>query len=406
MTGTADTEGAFAGLVILELGDEGTQTCGKYFADMGATVVKVEPPRGAGSRHRGPYKDDVPDVNASLHFWAHNTSKESVILDLEEPDDRAVLHSLAHRADVILEDFSPGYLDRLGIGYTQFVSIDSSLILTSVTPFGQTGPLRDWKSSDMVSWAMGGAMWLVGYPDTDIPPLLPQGEISYQAAACWAIIGTLVALTARMATGQGQHVDVSIQEACAFLVDGYDIAPYEYTGEVKGRQSGLGGDLVVTKDQKFFVPQITNVSDHRWLEFREWLKAEGEGAELHALDPDAMRADMSRLLKVIQVLAEKRTAAELSALGQSFGFTWMAANAPEELFDDEQLRFRQFFQDVAHPEFGASYLYGGPAALWSEAGWKIRSRAPRLGEHNAKWGIGGRPNQSGPTAVTPLKPER
>ncbi len=381
------SQGAFAGLVILEIGDEATQACGKYFADMGATVVKVEPPGGAPSRHRGPYKDEIPDVNASVHFWAYNTSKESVTLDLERSADRTVLRSLALEADVILEDHPPGYLDQLGVGYSYFASALPSLIMTSVTPFGQTGPLKDWRGSDMVYWATGGAMWLVGYDDPDTPPLIPQGEISYQVAGCWACIGTLVALTDRVTTGQGQHVDVSLQEACAFLVDGYDVAPYEYAGEIRRRQEGLAGDPILTKDKKFFLPQITNVPDTRWLEFRDWLTAEGEGADLANLDAEAMRSDMPMVRHVIERLAQKRTAAELSALGQSFGFTWMAANAPEELFDDEQLNYRQFFQTVPHPEYTTAYTYGGPAALWSEAGWQIRTRPPRLGEHNAKWGI-------------------
>ena len=180
---------------------------------------------------------------------------------------------------------------------------------------------------------------------------------------------------------------MSLQEACAFLVDGYDVAPYEYAGEIRRRQEGLAGDPILTKDKKFFLPQITNVPDTRWLEFRDWLTAEGEGADLANLDVEAMRSDMPMVRHVIERLAQKRTAAELSALGQSFGFTWMAANAPEELFDDEQLNYRQFFQTVPHPEYTTAYTYGGPAALWSEAGWQIRTRPPRLGEHNAKWGI-------------------
>jgi crotonobetainyl-CoA:carnitine CoA-transferase CaiB-like acyl-CoA transferase len=372
-------------LVVLELGDEGTQWCGKYFADMGATVVKVEPRAGSPGRHRGPYKHGKPDVNASIHFWTYNTSKDSVTLDVEVEGDRALLLGMIAGADVMLEDSSPGYLADLGLDYDHLAPQFGRLIVTSVTPFGQGGPLQQWRGSDMICWAMGGAMSLVGYSDPNTPPLVPQGDFSYQLAGCWAVIGTLVALTQRESTGEGQHVDVSVQEACAFCVDGYDVSPYEYTGTVVRRRDG--GAKTVTKDGKFLVPQITNVSDSRWLEFRDWLKAQGEGAELHDLDAAGMQANMEKVEEVIQGLADRRSGAELFALGQSFGFTWMVANAPEELLEDEHLRARGFFREVVHPEYGRSYTYGGPGAVWSESGWDIRARPPRLGEHNGKWGV-------------------
>ena len=381
-TSSNEQAGALANLFILELGDEGTQFCGRFFADMGATVIKIEPPGGAGSRHRGPFKDGKPDPNASIYFWTYNTSKDSITLDLEREEDRDTLRSLAERADVVLEDYAPGYLDSLGLGYRQ-LSPDGRLVMTSVTPFGQTGPLKDWKGSDMVYWAMGGMMWNLGYDDPATPPLVAQGEITYQFAGMWAAIGTMAALAARDAIGEGQHVDVSIQEACAFGVHCYNTAAFEYQGTVTRRHDYIAH--VITKDGKRVVPQILNVSADRWIAFRDWLKEQGEGEELHDLDAETLQKSTELVKQVIQGLADKRDAREMVKIGQSFGFTWAAVNAPEELLEDEQLRARNFFQDVHHPEFATSFVYGGPAAEWSEAQWRIRRRPPLLGEDNAKW---------------------
>jgi benzylsuccinate CoA-transferase BbsE subunit len=373
--------GALSNLFVIELGDEGTQICGKQFADMGATVIKVEPPQGAGARHRGPYKDGVADPNASIYFWAHNTSKDSVTLDLADPGDRARLLELVRTADVVLEDFEPGTLNDLGLGYRAMATVNQRVIVTSVTPFGQDGPRSHWKGGDIVAMATGGAMHLIGYGDS--PPLLPQAEISFQIGAQWAMMGTLVALAHRDLIGEGQHVDVSLQEAVAFGVDGYDSAPYQYMGAISRRRE-FEGD-VVTKDGKYLVPQTLNVPAERWLQFRDWLRAEGVGPLLWEMDAATLERSVPEVRAVAQELAANRTGAEMLDLGARFGFTWMSVNAPEDLFEDAQLRYRQFFREVEHPELGRSYLYGGPVAEWSEAGWRIRRRAPLVGEDNDRW---------------------
>ena len=388
MTTQPTDAGALTGLTVLELGDEATQSCGKFFADMGATVVKIEPPEGSPSRHRGPFKDGKPDPNASIYFWTFNTSKDSITLDLGREEDRNTVRTLAARADILLEGYAPGYLDSIGLGYEQLSAQNPRLIVTSVTPFGQTGPLKDWKSTDMVNLAMGGAMWNLGYDDPDTPPLVPQGEFSYQFTGLWAGIGTLAALMARRESGEGQHVDVSLQEACAFMVHCYNTVGYEYTGNVTHRHDIA--PTVMSKDGKRIVPQILNVTPDRWIAFRDWIKERGIGPELHEMDAKTLEANMPKVREAVQEIGNRMTAREMINLGQEFGFTWAAVNAPEELMEDEQLNFRGFFPKIEHPELGASYTYAGAPALWSEAGWRIRRRPPLLGEDNAKWGVAGR----------------
>ena len=383
---TTNEPGALSDLIVLELGDEGTQFCGKLLADMGARVIKVEPPGGAGSRHRGPYKDDKPDPNTSLYFWAYNTSKESVTLDLDDAKDRDTLRAAARRADVVLEDYAPGYLSGLGLGYEDLAAVNPRLIVASVTPFGQTGPRKDWQGCDLVHMATGGPMWLIGYDDPETPPLLPQGDISFQMGGYWAAIGIFVALWQQSRTGEGQHVDVSNQEACAFGVDGYDTGPFEYMGVVSRRRDYSGG-TVQCQDGRYIIPQMLNITPERWGKFVEWLKDEKEGEELYDdkyYDPAVLEKALPVVQQVVQRIASSRSADEMWELGQSLGFTWMVFNAPEELFHDPQLQFRNFFQSVEHPELGASYLYAGPPYQWSEATWAIRRRPPLLGEDNDK----------------------
>jgi benzylsuccinate CoA-transferase BbsE subunit len=373
-------KGALAHLLVVELGDEGSQFTGKQLADMGATVLKVEPPSGTAARHRGPYRSGVVDVNASIYFWTYNTSKAGITLDLDREQDRAKLRGIIRRADVVLEDFEPGHLGSLGLGYPHLAAVNPRVILTSVTPFGQDGPRSRWKGGDIVAMATGGGMNLIGYAD-DSPPLLPQGEISFQICGQWATMGTLAALAYRHLTGEGQHVDVSLQEAVAFGVDGYDSAPFTYMGAVS-RRRGFDNVDIVTSDGKYMVPQALNVPAERWLRFRDWLKREGVGEVLWDIDGTNIDTTTPDYRSVVRDLAKTRTSNELLALGAQFGFTWMSVNAPEDLLEDPQLQHRGFFQQVEHPELDATFTYAGPASEWSEAGWRIRSRAPLLGEHN------------------------
>ena len=372
-------------LLVLELGDEATQYCGKLLADMGARVIKIEPPSGAACRQRGPFKDDKPDPNTSLYFWTYNANKESITLDLTDEADRTKLLKLVAKADVLLEDFKPGHLASLGLSYDDLAKVNPSLIMTSVTPFGQTGPLADWKGGEIIQWAMGGAMWLVGYNDHSTPPLSPPTDYSFLTGGHWAQIGTMAALTQRDMEGEGQHVDVSIQEACSMVTE-WTVPVFEYQGNNLQRIDYLGG-AVRCKDGKYFIPQMVNITPVVWSRFVEWLKKEEIGEVLYDdayLDPDHLRENLATVLEVIREIAADKTADELWTEGQKIGFTWMVFNSPDELMDDEQLQARGFFQQVEHPEHGTAYTYAGPPYEFSEAGWSIRRRPPLLGEDNDK----------------------
>jgi benzylsuccinate CoA-transferase BbsE subunit len=195
---------------VLDLTDEKGSLCGKILGDLGADVIKVEKPTGDVSRRIGPFFHDMPDPEKSLNWFALNSSKRGITLNIEDPEGKEIFKKLADTADVIIESFAPGYMDTLGIGYAALSARNPRLIITSITAFGQTGPYKDRKASDITLLAMSGLMSING--DSDRPPLRMCLDQSYYLASAQAAAGTLLAIQCRYASGKGQCVDVSIYE--------------------------------------------------------------------------------------------------------------------------------------------------------------------------------------------------
>ena len=199
---------------VLDLTDERGQFAGKLLADLGADVIKVEPPQGDPARNRGPFVDDIPGPDRSLRWLAWNANKRSVTLDLSDAAGRDRFLHLAQSADFVLESFAPGRMDGLGLGYKALSEANQRLILVSISPFGQSGPYRDYQATDIVFWAMSGNMSISG--ESSGPPAHISDDCqSFLHAGGDAVIGALIALVQRRRTGRGQHVDLSIQEATA-----------------------------------------------------------------------------------------------------------------------------------------------------------------------------------------------
>ena len=196
--------GLLAPYRVLDLTDETGFSCGKILADLGADVIKIEPPGGDAARMIGPFPGDRPDPNNSLYFLSYNTGKRGITLNLESPRGRELLHRLASRADFLIETFPPGML-----GFQTLLHLNPRLVIVSITPFGQTGPYRDYKGSDLIIMAMSGLMSLIGEPGrTPLRVTLPQSPMW---AGMYAAAGALTAHYYREATNVGQHVDVSMQ---------------------------------------------------------------------------------------------------------------------------------------------------------------------------------------------------
>ncbi|WRL64223.1 CoA transferase [Blastococcus brunescens] len=231
----AHGEAALAGLRVLDLSGPMGNYCGKLFAELGADVVLVEPPGGTALRHQPPFAGDRPDPERSLPYLYNNTSKRSLRLDLDHPEGQQVLRDLAAGADLLIETDSPGRMAARGLGHEELSADHPGLVTTSITPFGQTGPYAEYEAGDLVCLAMGGLLYLGGYVDG--PPVQAGLQQAYVAGNLFGAVASMLAVTAAETTGQGQHVDVSVQES---VVMGLENAAQfqDLEGRVRRRTGG------------------------------------------------------------------------------------------------------------------------------------------------------------------------
>ena len=186
---------------VLDLTDEKGMLCGKILGDLGADVIKIEKPGGDLARNIGPFYHDIPDPEKSLFWFGYNTNKRGITLNINTADGKEIFGNLVKMADFVIESFPPGFMDELALGYSSLREINPRIILTSITPFGQTGPRKDYKASDIVSLALGGFMSLTG--DVDRAPLRISVEQACCHAGAQAAVASLIAHYDRELTGEG-----------------------------------------------------------------------------------------------------------------------------------------------------------------------------------------------------------
>ncbi|MGE3539132.1 MAG: CaiB/BaiF CoA transferase family protein [Candidatus Tectimicrobiota bacterium] len=390
--------GPLTGLRVLELADEKGQFCGKLLGDLGAEVLKIEPPGGEASRHVGPFLDDIPHPERSLAFWYYNTSKRGLTLNLQTADGRRLFERLAATVDVILETFPPGYLPSLGLGYAHLGARHPGLVMCSLTPFGQTGPWRDYATADLLHMAAGGQMASSGYDACDVPnapPIAPGGGNAWHMGSHYAYIAIMAALVYRTVSGRGQYIDASIHEACALTTEAA-IPNYIYRREVVRRHTGrhhAPGDTPPTqfrsKDGKYVTALVAGRLTPRYIkELAALLESYGMAGDLNDekyQDPKVIEANRDHIIEgLVGTFIASLPAEEVYHAAQARGFTWGAVRAPEELLDDAHLHDRGFWKQVEHPELGRSFVYPGEAAIYNGSPWAIACRAPLIGEHNVE----------------------
>ncbi|OGO19106.1 MAG: hypothetical protein A2144_00520 [Chloroflexi bacterium RBG_16_50_9] len=390
------TESMLGPYRVLDLTDEKGLLCGKILGDMGADVIKIEKPGGDTARSIGPFYHDEPHPEKSLLWFSLNTSKRGITLDIESADGQDIFKKLVKSADFVIESFPPGYLDKLGLGYKALDKIKPGIILVSVTPFGQTGPYRDYKTSDIVAWAFSGEM--SGWGDADRPPVrISHHSQSYLNAAADGAIGALVALYQRGNTGEGQHIDVSIQEALS-IMDGENRNPAwsRNPGVVRkrGEPAMAGGSHKTTRlfpckdgwvswshgGASVLAPSLPMI---------KWMQAEGMSNEF--LDtfnwsrPDFGQISQEEMDKIEGPTAKfllTKTKSELLEGAVKYDVMLYPVATTADMFNDVQLKARGFWVEVEHPELGVTITYPGAFGVCSETPQKISRRAPLIGEHN------------------------
>ncbi|MDA0988854.1 MAG: CoA transferase [Chloroflexi bacterium] len=381
--------GAFNGLRVLELADEKGQWCGKLMADMGADVIKIEPPGGESARTVGPFYQDVPNRERSLYFWHHNTSKRGITLDIETEDGRRLFKQMVEKADVIFETFKPGYMASLGLGYEELKKNNPGLIMCSLTDFGQTGSWKDYLSSDLLHLAAGGQMARCGYDDVpDAPPIAPGGGQAWHMGSHFAYIAISAAMVSRSVTGRGQYIDASVHDACALTTEGH-VNQYIYTGRVVPRRTGGGNAAsganpqVICKDGKYV--NLNQVTPERVPMLAGWMDEYGLAGDLldeKYKDPAVIAENQVHIREILVNFLANITRDEAYHGLQKRGYNTGAVRSPDEVMEDPHLEDRGFWTEVEYPEVGKSFRHTGPSAIFNGSPWSISRRAPLIGEHN------------------------
>lgn len=375
---------------VLDLTGEMGVYCTKLLADLGADVIRIEPPGGHPMRRVGPFYHDEPDQETSLHHFFFNTSKRGITLDIQHPDGQGLLRQLVERSDVLVETFPVGYLDGLGLGYNILSEINPRIIMTSITPFGQTGPYKHFKGPDIVADALGGLMYVTGSPED--PPLMSGPNQAYYLAGEQGSVATLIALYHRDLTGEGQYVDVSIQEAVALTVQPQSMfwpSKHEIPRRFGYGQRTSNAPIAASSFYPCKDGWVTGLGTQgrTWSEMVAWLKAAGFADDLEDPkynDPQERFRSAAHIEQVMARFAKAHTMQELVEEGQEYHLFIFPCYRAGDIASDPHLHDRGFFAMIEHPELGATIKYPGPPYRFSKTPARTSRRAPRVGEHNAE----------------------
>ncbi|MBI3953854.1 MAG: CoA transferase [Chloroflexi bacterium] len=357
--------------------------CTKLLADYGAEVIKVEPPgQGDPSRRAGPFPGGAPHLERSGLFLHLNTNKLGITLDPATSAGAALCRELVHRADMVVESFHPGTLEALGLGYAALRQLQPALVLLSITDFGQTGPYRDYKGSELVLQALGGPMYSRGLPDRE--PLKYADNVGQMLAGLTAAVAALGAIFLARYGGIGQWVDVSIAEAILGSVE-RGATGYQYTGEIARR---LGNQAAGTylmgayqcKDGYIGV-QGGGRGESWWPRVYAMIGMPELAADPRFSTPEAREANRGELDALWYSWLLDHTREEVFAAGRAARYPLAPVNTPADLVSDAHNQARGFFVEMDHPEAGRLLYPGAPFRL-SAVPWLARRPAPLLGQHN------------------------
>ncbi len=382
---------------MLDLADEKGAMCGKIFADLGAEVIKVEPLAGCSTRRIPPFLEDEVGTDRSLYFIAYQAGKKSVTANLESADGRALVAELAEKCDFLVESFQLGYLESIGLGYEALAKINSRLVYTSITPFGDKGPAKDYKWADIITWAAGGMMYLMG--EEGKPPIemaLPQAGLH---AGAEAAVASLIAHYPREIDGLGQRVIVNMQACIVWTLMNEQAMPILHGDHL--RRSGMyAGSLGVRRKMVFRCkngyissvigagPTTKNLIDWvmeagfgaDWMKKMDW-NTWTPGLFMKPTEEDlANITDMEdRIEKFFMTMTKEEIYAQ--TLKRRLLLAPVATEA--DIARDVQLKARNYFVPVDYGDtLGRTLTMPGPFAKLSATPIQISQRAPRLGEHN------------------------
>lgn len=400
MSKNLETKSALSSLRVLDLTEGGCMIGGKLFADAGADVIKIEPPGGSPSRI-GPYYKNIAEPEKSLYWFAFNTNKRGITLDLYKPEGQEILKKLAAKTDIIVESLGVGVLSRLKLGYEDLSRIKADIIYASITPFGQSGPKANFKASDLTIMASSGFLNACGDPDR--APVwigFPQASIY---SGCEAAIGSMTAYWYKLSSGEGQFVDVSMQEsnisANMNSLQMWDMNKVEFNrvGAVSYVAATRVKQPIYFRCKDGYIMILALGGNPPYVPSSEslvkWMKEEGKCPEWLAklnwwTDYNAAVLQQPLADKVGQAIEEftlTKTKDELYEEGAFKRFILIApVSSTKDISNDIQLKARNYWVKLPHPELNDSLPYCSQFVPMTETPVTVKQRAPLIGEHNTE----------------------
>ncbi|MGE5302174.1 MAG: CaiB/BaiF CoA transferase family protein [Alphaproteobacteria bacterium] len=373
--------GALGHLRVVEIGDIPASYATRLLADLGADVIKIEPPAGDPNRMLPPFAGNIADPERSLTFINANTNKRGMVLDLKNSAiDREVFAKLLAVSDLLLEATPLGFLEGLGFTDERFHQEFSTLVVLSLTPFGRTGPYRHYKGSDAIANASGG--FLFGQGDDTKGQCTAPSHLAYQVAACVAATVALAGIRHAGMNGAGQRIDVSLQEALTFT-NSSSVARYTHENRLERRPGskdygGAGTNIYRCKDGRYV--HFTTNMPHMWREFTQNWMSDPVLSAPEWESPKYRAAHAEQVSKAFAGFIARFTADEFTQEAQRRHLAAAPLNSVGQFVECEQLRLRHWLQELEHPVIGRYKAPGFPMRL-SLTPMRIRRPAPLLGQH-------------------------
>jgi crotonobetainyl-CoA:carnitine CoA-transferase CaiB-like acyl-CoA transferase len=389
---------------VLDLTTERGLLCGQILGDLGADVIKIEPPGGSPARRLGPFYQDHPHPDRSLFWWAYNRNKRSITLDITTSEGQEILRRLAANTHFLIESDNPGAMAQIGLGYNDLAAINPSLIYVSISAFGQDGPKASYADSDLVILAASGPTILSG--DNDRAPLRLSVPQAYLHACADGAAAALLANHERHRSQRGQHIDVSAQQAVTLATQAYILSAAYGEAEIQRMAGGIKvGPVRIrllwpAKDGYVAITYLFGTAfGHFTKRLMDWIHEEGMCSdEIHGMDWVGFGGELfaggeaiakfEQLKLIVENFTKTKTKAELLQGALERTLLIAPISTIDEVVNSPQLNARQYWQELEHPELGQKFKYPGPFVKFSETPITYRRRPPTVGEHNREIYLG------------------
>ncbi len=359
---------------------------GKLFADLGAEVIRIEPLDGDPTRQRRPFFQDTAGRENSLRYQYLNTSKKAIALDLTDPAARQIFQKLIGTVDLFIESYPPGYLDQLGLGYENLSQVNPKLVHTAITPYGQSGPYKDYPYSDLTSLAMGGMLYLAAV-EAEKPARVPDNQSFFQADL-YAAYASIVALYHTDVSGEGQFIDVSIQESVVTALENA-IQTYDLEGRIRRAAGSVeaGYGPYACQDGYVYVMAAMGRNAYLWDPLVSWMVEKNiPEAEILAderwKDPEYRKTVEAKTTfkRIFETFSRKYSKEELYEESQKRKVVIYPVNSAKDVLENPQLVHRSFFKHMYVDSLGSSICYPGAPYALERMVWELRTPAPVFGQ--------------------------